>query len=81
MVVLSHGIGVKNTFFWLLATALFLMPFILYFLDKAEPKVTQMHSISLSEPAKNVGIEVHVVGALNQPGVYKYPLAPNFMSY
>ena len=63
--------GGKNTFFWLLATALFLMPFILYFLDKAEPKVTQMQSISLSEPAKNVGIEVHVVGALNQPGVYK----------
>jgi len=63
--------GVKNAIFWGLSMALFLMPFAMYVLDHPSPKVTTYPLISASEPAKTVGIEVHVVGALNQPGVYK----------
>ncbi len=63
--------GAKNAIFWGLSIALFLMPFAMYVLDHPSQKVTTYPSISVSEPTKKVGIEVHMVGALNQPGVYK----------
>ena len=60
--------GGKNTVFWGISIALFLLPFLFYYLDKAPAPTINISPVDASTP---VGIEVHVVGALSNPGVYQ----------
>ena len=62
--------GVKNGMFWGISVLLFSCPFIFHFLDTIHPK-TPMISVEQSpQNIKQRGVLVHVVGAVDNPGVY-----------
>ena len=63
--------GVKNNIFWVLSILFFSMPFALYFMNQKAPKVRTMPTIASQSHRPVIGIEIHLTGAINEPGVYK----------